>query len=836
MVCLKCPNDIAWPLRQVYPHPETPPGAASTSVEISIVAVHGLNPRSRDDTEHAWNTWRNRASGRLWLRDDLPKSTPDARIFIYEYNATAVYGKDKSTFVDKSNELLEALRAERDDEERPVLFLAHSMGGLLVKQALINAGMNPKYRMIKHMTKGIAFFATPHHGGDTTLVGLGSIATKIARTAGLQQGDDVLETLKSGTIFSDVIHEHWRHQMVEYNIISFWGALDTVVPGESAKLGMSGDREHIVKLNADHKGVCKFGRSQVDEDNLGIVRRNIQDIYDAALQEGIGSQVTCQAATWHGVTTPSEMNSLNLSNSINGLRAATEHLCSLIQSFSACWNSTNRLRDCRQEITLVGIGLRSFERYLQRLHTVDPQRKKLIQVDDLVITLSDAIMVFSEFEELLQRLKTMKNAGVRIIWSQYSKIFQQHLERIQRLKESLKLMLTIVECDTNIEAHENRERLQELVERVLNENQALKSKLSLLEDRFDARSTFTRDFDESSETATIRESDTAGPFRDSARPSNISNRISFAFEKILQQSWVYKRNERNDCDQSFITATTDARSRTWSIFSGISMANISILSVIAMPITLIDIKYGHYYEVKSRFMDSAPTADDEGDISDHPQILPYQSEHPETQFSSQFNELTVDEDRIEDEDSDGTLSDWAVHEGIFPCKGCGEILESGKAFELAGNRWHLDCFRCSTCHVLQDSDSNLLLLGDGSLICSGCTYTCDACGNKIEDLAILTENQAFCATCFRCRNCNRHIFNLTYARTSQGMFCMGCHETIVAKTRRKAAIAESGNERVGGEMTLPQLKVPENPPIEWRYSDSTKGEEEQPEPAYDNFI
>ncbi|KAK7222706.1 hypothetical protein V2G26_010709 [Clonostachys chloroleuca] len=615
------------PLRQVYPDPETLSGPTSTRVDI--VAVHGLNPRSRDDTEHAWNTWRNRASGRLWLRDDLPQSTPDARIFIYEYNATAVYGKDKSTFVEKSNELLEAVRAERDDEERPILFLAHSMGGLLVKQALINASMNPKYRMIKDMTKGIAFFATPHHGGDMTLVSLGSIATKIARTAGLQQGDDVLETLKSGSIFSDVMHEHWRHQMVEYNIVSFWGALDTVVPGESTKLGMSGDREHIVKLNADHKGVCKFGRSQVDEDNLGIVRRNVQDIYDAALQEGIGSQNTCQAGTWHGVTTPTEMNSLNLSMSINGLRAATEHLCSLIQSFSASWNSTNRLRDCRQEITLVGIGLRSFERYLQRLDRVDPQRKKLIQVDDIVITFSDAIMVFSEFEELLQRLKTMKNAGVRIIWVHYSKIFQQHLERIQRLKESLKLMLTIVECDTNIEAHENRERLQELVETVLNENQVLRSKLSLLEDRFDARSTFTGDADESSETATIRHSDGATPFRDSARPLNISNRISFAFENILQQSWVYKRNERNDCDQSFITTTTDARSRTWSIFSGISMANISILSVIAMPITLIDINNGHYYGVKSRLMDSAPIADNEAYMSDNRQALPHQPEQPQ---------------------------------------------------------------------------------------------------------------------------------------------------------------------------------------------------------------
>ncbi|VUC25694.1 unnamed protein product [Clonostachys rosea] len=831
---------VQQPLRQVYPDPETLPGAASTRVDI--VAVHGLNPRSRDDTEHAWNTWRNRASGRLWLRDDLPQFTPDARIFIYEYNATAVYGKDKSTFVDKSNELLEAVRAERDDEERPILFLAHSMGGLLVKQALINAGMNPKYSMIKEMTKGIAFFATPHHGGDATMVGLGSVATKIARTAGFQQGDDVLETLKSGNIFSDVMHEHWRHQMVEYNIISFWGALDTVVPGESTKLGMSGDREHVVKLNADHKGVCKFGRSQVDEDNLRLVRRNVQDIYDAALQEGIGSHTSCQAAAWHGVTTPTNMNSLNLSMSIKGLRTATENLCSLIQTFSTSWHSSNRLRDCRQEISLVGIGLRSFERYLQRLDTVDPQRKKLIQVDDLIITFSDAIMIFSEFEELLRRLERMRNAGVGIPWGHYTKTFQQHLERIQRLKESLQLMLTIVECDTNIEAYENRERLQALVEAVINENQSLKSKLSLLEDRFDARSTFTRDpidhetddVDTGSETATIREGNTADSFRDSNSPLSISNRISFAFEKILQQSWVYKRNEKNECDQSFITTTTDARSRTWSIFSGISMAHISILSVIAMPITLLDISYGHYYEINSRPMDSAPVAGGEGDMFDHRQVLPSLPEHPETQVSSQLGKSIIDEYQIEYEGSD-----WDLDDEVFPCKGCGELLEEGKAFELAGNRWHLDCFRCGTCHTLLDSDSKLLLLRDGSLICNNCTYDCSACGEKIEDLAILTGDKAFCATCFLCRNCKQQIKNLRYARTSQGFFCMECHEALMARRRRKALIAKSESGTVDGGKVLPTL--PEDLPIEWRYSDSTKEEEEEEQsepqpPSYENFI
>ncbi|KAL8835493.1 MAG: hypothetical protein Q9170_003295 [Blastenia crenularia] len=103
----------------------------------------------------------------------------------------------------------------------------------------------------------------------------------------------------------------------------------------------------------------------------------------------------------------------------------------------------------------------------------------------------------------------------------------------------------------------------------------------------------------------------------------------------------------------------------------------------------------------------------------------------------------------------------------------------------AGNRWHIDCFRCNTCSTLLDSDANLLLLGDGSLICNNCTYSCSACGNKIEDLAILTGDQAFCASCFRCRNCKKKIENLKYARTSQGIFCMECHDSLMQRRRKK---------------------------------------------------
>lgn len=131
----------------------------------------------------------------------------------------------------------------------------------------------------------------------------------------------------------------------------------------------------------------------------------------------------------------------------------------------------------------------------------------------------------------------------------------------------------------------------------------------------------------------------------------------------------------------------------------------------------------------------------------------------------------------------------------------------------AGHRWHLNCFRCNTCGTLLDSDANLLLLGDGSLICNNCTYSCNACGNKIEDLAILTGDQAFCATCFRCRNCKRKIENLRYARTSQGIFCMSCHESLMARRRKKhkAAAQAKAREKDASPM-ITEKSLPALPP------------------------
>lgn len=92
---------------------------------LSIVAVHGLNPYGISVGEHAKNTWTQPAhkDGHLWLRDDLSKRCPTARIFIYEYDANLVFSKSKEPFIHKANDFLEALRSER----KKVLSCGHSL-------------------------------------------------------------------------------------------------------------------------------------------------------------------------------------------------------------------------------------------------------------------------------------------------------------------------------------------------------------------------------------------------------------------------------------------------------------------------------------------------------------------------------------------------------------------------------------------------------------------------------------------------------------------------------------------------------------------------------------
>lgn len=100
---------------------------------LSIVVVHGLNPLNTPN--HAWMTWTHE-NGKLWLRDFLPEEHPTARVLLFGYNANVAFNTSTAGVNEQANQLLNRLWLRRDGDEctRPIIFIAHSLGGIIVKQ------------------------------------------------------------------------------------------------------------------------------------------------------------------------------------------------------------------------------------------------------------------------------------------------------------------------------------------------------------------------------------------------------------------------------------------------------------------------------------------------------------------------------------------------------------------------------------------------------------------------------------------------------------------------------------------------------------------------------
>jgi hypothetical protein len=142
---------------------QKPPNEADTE---SIVAVHDLN----EDLRGAWTDTR---TGVLWLRDLLPQDALVARVLTFGYD-----GCPSTFFADRPTDpvttiamnLVSYLRANRDDakcEQRPIIFICHGLGGLVVKKALMLSKERRKYHSyhdhsIFVCTAAILFFGTPH--------------------------------------------------------------------------------------------------------------------------------------------------------------------------------------------------------------------------------------------------------------------------------------------------------------------------------------------------------------------------------------------------------------------------------------------------------------------------------------------------------------------------------------------------------------------------------------------------------------------------------------------------------------------------------------------------
>jgi triacylglycerol esterase/lipase EstA (alpha/beta hydrolase family) len=182
----------------------------------SIVAVHGLNGS-------AFETWTDPGSRSMWLATMLPEAVPYARVMTFGYDSTLAFSKSKAGIDSYARDLLNRLRLAREQEDgavnRPVVFIAHSLGGIVVKKALIIAHeASSVYGVFSELTSAILFMGTPHRGSDVA-----SWASTVSSIAMLGRGvrRDLLNSLKQDSGVLSDISSQFIHRTVGLSILTF---------------------------------------------------------------------------------------------------------------------------------------------------------------------------------------------------------------------------------------------------------------------------------------------------------------------------------------------------------------------------------------------------------------------------------------------------------------------------------------------------------------------------------------------------------------------------------------------------------------------------------------
>ncbi|KAI0188278.1 hypothetical protein EV127DRAFT_471280 [Xylaria flabelliformis] len=226
---------------------------------FEIVAVHGLaaNPNF---------TWGNDPKGekktvdllKVLLRDDFQA----ARILSFTHNSDWLVDAPVQSAPVIGQKLLDQLTKERQSRPKlPIIFIGHSFGGIIIKQAL--CASEPEQDISKN-TRGIIFLGTPHQG--TSVSNWGALLAFLTSYLGsdntlllyLKRYNSDLSNLEAG--FKKWIDKRPRKVKVE----CFYEMRPTFIFGLSIGFVVNRDSatgrvaDEAQQMNTNHTGMTKF--------------------------------------------------------------------------------------------------------------------------------------------------------------------------------------------------------------------------------------------------------------------------------------------------------------------------------------------------------------------------------------------------------------------------------------------------------------------------------------------------------------------------------------------------------------------------------------------------
>ncbi|EMT73423.1 Protein SERAC1 [Fusarium odoratissimum] len=286
-----------------HPEKEGPQPSIPKRLELrqSLKAfLKGSSSNSRQDsslTESTSNTVTALETGDLsvfWPADLLPQTCKKARILTFGYDTKitkfASGPTNTNSIFSHGKDFLFSLGRE-NVRDRPMIFVAHSLGGILVKEmlALSSTSSTPSLKGIIESTAAVVFLGTPHRGSPE-LSAIGEWARSMLSSLKFQTTSTILDTLGLKTTDLERAHEAFCRLWYQYDFrvktfqesfgltgIDLGVLGNKVVPHESSLIG--DPREHAETLQANHKEMSRFSSDQ--DPNYIKVAGEIKAFYTA---------------------------------------------------------------------------------------------------------------------------------------------------------------------------------------------------------------------------------------------------------------------------------------------------------------------------------------------------------------------------------------------------------------------------------------------------------------------------------------------------------------------------------------------------------------------------
>jgi pimeloyl-ACP methyl ester carboxylesterase len=215
----------------------------------NVIFIHGLggspkgtwHPEDREDDSDFWISW-------------LGTDFPDLGFWSLGYEVEPFAWRGQTMpLIDRATNILDILE-NYELHEKPLIFVAHSMGGLLVKQILRNACDygNPSWKLVVSNTKGVVYLSTPHLGSD--------LANLISNVNLLQPSVSVEELRMHQPQLRD-LNEVYRNRPEFQSILNavYYETKKTkkvlIVDPSSANPGIAGVQS--IPVGEDHLSICR---------------------------------------------------------------------------------------------------------------------------------------------------------------------------------------------------------------------------------------------------------------------------------------------------------------------------------------------------------------------------------------------------------------------------------------------------------------------------------------------------------------------------------------------------------------------------------------------------